>query len=268
MLTSQDASLISATFNAIETQAGIDATILWHANFTNADLRNSQFEKAQLRDANMSHANLNGATLKGANLRRTVVTAAQFPSVDLSDALYAPVSQPPENNYAGLVGLHTVTFPEGEQTGLVQLRDQLRRAGLRALEREATFAIERNKVLHELQSGSMIEKIGAVAQMVFFGWTVGWGLHPGRALLILIGIIVATGPFYCLSIVTKVNGKRKKSGVFRIWQRERLEITQTGVGIREDTHVERLSASMPKALLYCGGVISPSCRRSILVGAI
>ena len=174
----QDASLINATFNAVESETGVDTTILWSGNFTNADMRKSQFEKAELRGSDMSRANLDGATLQGANLRATVVTGARFSSVDLSNSLYAPVSQPPENNYAGLIGLQTVTFPEGEQTGLVQLRDQLRRPGLRALEREATFAIERNIVMHELQSGSIVGKFSAVAKIVFLN-----GLLDGACIL-------------------------------------------------------------------------------------
>ena len=172
----RNASLINATFNAVESESGDDATTLWNADYTNADLRNAQFVKAELRGAKLSGADLDGATLTNANLHQTVVTGARFSSVDLTGAVYAPVSPPPQNNYAGLIGLHTVTFPDGEQTGLVQLRDQLKRSGLRTLEREATFAIESNKVSHKLQSGAIYEKIVALLKIVFFEWTVEWGL--------------------------------------------------------------------------------------------
>ena len=244
------ASLINATFNAVESDNGDDTTTLWSADYTNADLRNTQFIKAQLRGAKLVNANLDGATLKHANLRKTVVTGTRFSAVDLTGALYAPVSPPPENNFAGLVGLHTVTFPEGEQTGLVQLRGQLRRSGLRSLEREATFAIENNKVSHKLQAGAVYEKIGALAELVFFGWTVGWGFQPGRAFLILLGFLVLLAPIYSFSIATNRYDLQKRSGIYRIWQRERLEVDQSGISVRNDIRVERLSGSILRVLLW------------------
>jgi hypothetical protein len=70
--------------------------------------------------------------------------------VNLTDAAYAPASPPPDAYVADIQGLRTVVFPKGLETGLVQLRDLLQKAGLRDLERQATYAIERGKTWYLL----------------------------------------------------------------------------------------------------------------------
>jgi hypothetical protein len=70
--------------------------------------------------------------------------------VNLTNATYTPASPPPDAYVAGIQGLATIFFPQGEETGLVQLRELLQKAGLRDLEREATFTLERGKTWHLL----------------------------------------------------------------------------------------------------------------------
>ena len=61
---------------------------------------------------------------------------------------YAPQSEAPASSVAGITGLYTVSFPRGGEMGLLLLRDLLRNAGLRELEREATFATENGRTSH------------------------------------------------------------------------------------------------------------------------
>ena len=53
----------------------------------------------------------------------------------------------------GIKGLATVRFDPGMETGLVQLRELLQKAGLRDLERQATYAIESNKTRNAFLDG-------------------------------------------------------------------------------------------------------------------
>src|SRR5690349_15861697 len=102
--------------------------------------------------ANLCNADLGGAKLNDANLRGAELNKAHLARANLANTTYAPASPPPDAYVAGIQGLRTIIFPNGEETGLVQLRELLQKAGLRNLEREATFSIERGKTWHLLNA--------------------------------------------------------------------------------------------------------------------
>jgi hypothetical protein len=62
---------------------------------------------------------------------------------DLTNAIYAPASEPPDPYVAGIKGLATIKTARDEEIGLVQLRKLLEDAGLSDNVREATYAIQR-----------------------------------------------------------------------------------------------------------------------------
>jgi hypothetical protein len=111
----------------------LSEAFLWETDLSLADLNRARLIRAQLNGANLSSANLSGANLTG----------AQFANADLTNAIYAPASEPLYPYVAGIKGLATVRVPPGEEIGLVQLRKLLQNAGLRDLERETTYTIER-----------------------------------------------------------------------------------------------------------------------------
>ena len=130
-VTFDKARLMSADFErAVLVNQKFNGTDFMHAILKDADLRNAELNGASLWDAELSRANLEGAQLQNANFNKAIVTDTRFAFSDLSGAIYAPVSPPPENFLTGIKGLKTVTFPDGHQTGLVQLRDLLQKSGL------------------------------------------------------------------------------------------------------------------------------------------
>lgn len=174
------ASLISAI---------LDRANLHNAKLISADLRNATLKDANLNMADLSNANLENAKLQGANFVKATLSKARIAFTDLSGAIYAPISEPPENYLTGIAGLATVAFPHEQQSGLVQLRHLLRLSGLRQLEREATYAIEYNIVASAALEGSPGQQLGGMFRWAFFGWTTGWGLYPGHALVIMLVIM-------------------------------------------------------------------------------
>ncbi len=115
----------------------------------------------------------------------------------------------------------------------MQLRTALKAAGLRDTERLATYTLESGRTRHMLahwtaawdenswqrkfcdtpkrDHGAAIE--GAL-RLVFFELTTGYGLHYGRPILILLGLI---GLFSVAYMSAVIDPRRKRSGIWIIW---------------------------------------------------
>src|SRR5262245_55137110 len=144
-----DANLLQAHLN----NANLLQAQLNNANLKLAELNNASLELATLNNAYLSQAALNNADLSVADLNNAdlgsaSLTGARLAYADLTDEIHAPVSAAPDPNVAGIKGLPTVRIPRGDETGMVQLRDLLQKAGLRDLERQATFTIEYWRTRH------------------------------------------------------------------------------------------------------------------------
>jgi hypothetical protein len=252
----------------------------WRANGLSEEwARKFPQGRANLCEARLNYANLTKARLSGTNL-----TATRLAAVILTDATYAPASPPPDTYVAGIAGLQTVVFPKGQETGVVQLRELLQKAGLRDLEREATFTLERGKTWHLLNLfdywqfnrsasyqdyqpaererrkiedeifamdapdgvvgfdllglgqavfdhpqvvKSVLHHWGAVGEGLFrlaaFDLTTGYGLHPGRALWIILGAWAVLIFFYIWPIRREPYPSKSPNGIYRIWSTDRIE---------------------------------------------
>ncbi len=126
-----------ATFKQVRFKDGVDfseAVFNGQTDFSNASL-----EKANLMYVDMSNAKWINTNLKD----------AKFSGVNLTKSQYEPISSPHKGYLGGIKGLDKVWFYKEKQSGLVQLRAALKEAGLRGLEREATYAIEHWKAHYE-----------------------------------------------------------------------------------------------------------------------
>jgi uncharacterized protein YjbI with pentapeptide repeats len=236
-----DANLSRAQLN----KAKLWAVKLNNANLNWAELNGADLFKAELKEATLGETKLNDANLSftqlnGMKLIRASVDGAQLAFADLTDAKYAPKSASPHSFVAGIKGLETVTFPSGEQGGLVLLRELLQKAGLRDLEREATFAIENGKTTHALKAWSQkpLEAAEGVFRMVLFGWTTAYGLRPAQALLFIVALWALLIPVYWWPIWCRsVDGS---SGVFRSWPKDRIEVQKGRPTLDNSPRIERL----------------------------
>jgi hypothetical protein len=228
--------------------ARLERANLIGANLAGADLTSAKLMRARLTLANLQNADLGGADLEGALLESTIVTDAHLAFASLRNARYAPASPPPAAHVERIEGLATVVLPPGKSSGLVQLRELVRRAGLRDLEREATFAIEHNKAEHARRLGGVAEQLAGWLQLIFFEWTTGWGLYPERALLILLGVMVALSAVYLIPLVRGVSQEKAMHGIYRVWPGDRLEPGAEPTGLAQSAYAERLTARLPAAV--------------------
>ena len=226
-----------------------------------ADLRGAFLQFADLREARLWGADLRGAYLPGADLRKaqltaTILTDAYLAGANLSGARYEPATAPAQGYLSGLIGLRTVTFCPGENSGLVQLRTGLKAAGLRDLEREATYALERERTRHALERWGAAEReetepcpphdrdrlvfLEGALRLIFFEWTTEYGLSYGRPILILLGLIGVFTLVYLPALVIRPK-RPDDSGIFRIWPEGRIRCANERLTSAEDVIVERLT---------------------------
>jgi hypothetical protein len=194
---------------------------LSNADLSDADLRYIDLSKINLRGADLSGTDLSEANFSEADLRKANLSKARLTEVNLEDAIisgvnlektqYEPASSPHRDFLGGIRGLSTVWFEDEEQSGLLMLRTALKDAGLRNLEREATYAIEYLKT-------EKLPWYKKWAKRFLFEWTSGYGLHYLRPLLILCAMIIAFSFVYIYPMF--VNGK---SSIYRIWPYSKIK---------------------------------------------
>jgi len=125
---------------------------------------------------------------------------------------------------------------------MVQLRDLLQKAGLRDLERQATFTIEYWRT-----------RYATVAERYFrtvaFEWTSGYGLYPGRALKIIAAIWLLLSPIYFWPIYLAPKGS-STGGIYQVWPGDRIETSGEAVSLSSSSKVNRLKRGPLAALGY------------------
>ena len=222
------------------TGAELNKTDCSRANLTQANLHGVKLRGAILEQAVLSRADLSGATLKETNMRGSNVDGTRLAYVDLTDAIYAPASPPPDPYVAGIQGLQTVTFPRGEEVGLVQLRDLLQKAGLNDVEREATYAIEHQRTQYALDDLQLVE--GALRFILFY-FTTHYGLHPARALMIIFFVWVLLTFIYLVPILFYPRRTARASGIYRVWPSDRIDVSGGNPTVDNPAKADRLQGS-------------------------
>lgn len=217
------------------------------ADLSQADLSMAELQEADLRKADLQKARLPGAKLQMSKLRGANVANADLSYVDFTNAIYAPKSQPPNKYLAGIHGLDSVVIPTLSETiGVVQLRKLLQDTGLLE-ERAATYAIEHNKTNNLLfgenaerepadyliQRSKFFSIVEGSFRWLAFDLPVGYGLYPGRALIILISGIGIFGLVYTIALATELGS------IYRIWPAGCLE-PLTGAELIKEAKAEPL----------------------------
>jgi hypothetical protein len=186
-----------------------------------------------LHGVHLKKADLRFARLNKADLFTAQLTDAELAGTHLKEAVYAPSSPPPSSYVAEVHGLTTVMFPKGHEAGLVQLREMLQKSGLRELEREATYAVERGRTQYATTFEGAFRRVA-------FDWPVAYGLYPSRALLLIVAFWVLLIPVYWWPIWCRPSHVSGRSGIFRILPKNRVELHNGEPTLDEQARIERL----------------------------
>ena len=247
-----NANLRDATLNKANlSEAQLNNANLEWAKLNNANLAKAQLNNANLRDAELNNADLTGAKLNNADLWEArlkeaylsgvSLTGAKLAYADLTNATYDPKGAL-DPDVAGIYGLDTVRIPRGEETGLVQLRDLLQKAGLRDLEREATFSIEYWRTRY----ANAVERY---FRMAAFEWTTKYGLYPHDALKIIALIWLLPSLVYFWPIYLPPKGS-STGGIYQVWPSDRMETSGEAASLSNSSKVNRLKRGPLAALGY------------------
>jgi uncharacterized protein YjbI with pentapeptide repeats len=215
------ADLTFANLSGAKNITKLSGANLSHANLSGAHLTFADLSHADLSFANLSGADLSYANLSGANLSRAQVSKAKLDYVDVTGAIYAPASEAPYPYVAGIQGLSSVWSGDAV-VGLVQLRKLLQDAGLRDLERETTYSIQRSVTDDRLSSPfRSFAWIEGILRFVGFHLTTAYGLHPARALVMIVLLGAVLTPVYMKAMLHPT----ATSGIVQVFPKDRLDGT-------------------------------------------
>lgn len=188
-------------------------------NFTGAKLIKTEFRNAFLPRSKFTRADLTEAVFEDACLaysifEDTIIKNTTFSNAELWHARFSVISK--QGSVVGPRGLHTVKSKEGQQSGLVELRDGLRASGLRDLERDATYAIEK------ATTDNASKWYKKHFRYVLFDLTSEYGRNPIRCLVIMLGLIPFFAVPYALAIFTSSEESSQQYGIYKVWHEGRV----------------------------------------------
>lgn len=195
----RDADLTGANLKRAKLEgADLSGAVLIGANLQEADLTDATLERADLSKANLRAAKLTGALLadavateaifSNADLRKAILKGADLTGTYLDTDLHSVVLELKPGRLPNVPSLALATHLSQlrytvSPHSLVELREAFRKSGMRREEREITYAIR-----HE-------DRVRSNMLEGFFNWalfevTTGYGMAPGRALMLLAAILV------------------------------------------------------------------------------
>lgn len=198
--------------------ADLSGSDLSHSNLTGAILIGTHLNKAFLVDANLTKASVKDADLSD----------AAFDGVNLKDVYYEPKKNPEIKYIAGALNLQTLKYADLPDA-LVTLRKNFADIGFREQRNKITYAIKRsenallwqdafqtdcsdetNPCGYEMKRGR--ECANGICEgepqnilyyyinLIFFDWTVRYGMRPERALIMLFFLWLICSIIYALFI--------------------------------------------------------------------
>lgn len=232
-------------------------------DMSGANLDGAWLDRTDLTDANLSNAYLGNASLNYSTIHRTALDNVNLSWAELHHAKFTPLPDLSSQSLWNLRGLRSVTFERGNSAALVSLRDSLQKIGNRSAEREATFAIEHGITMHLLcdwrrEFGSIWEcdlnpRLSELAEgflrLVFFELTTGYGLHPGRALIVLVTFIWIFSLVYSLVTITNLRSDGK-GAIFRIWHKGRIDLSSGALALADSEKIEKYRSNWLQGYLF------------------
>jgi uncharacterized protein YjbI with pentapeptide repeats len=183
----------------------------------------------QLVGINLTGANLSYADLRGVVLQDSDLKGARFEDADLTDVTFGPNrSLPDASAFATARNWFSVTYPTNEPETLFQIREDLKKAGLRGPENQITYAIRKTEELRT----NLLER---TFSFVLFDLTCQFGMAPGRPLKILCYAFLS----FALLYIFAQKWPGPTGGIWAQWSEHRIQLNQG------KTSPQRLSNGFP-----------------------
>jgi hypothetical protein len=214
-------------------EAKLQEVNLWKANLQGAFLNGANLQQAHLREANLQEANLGGANLQEGNLWGANLPGAFLGGATLTRVIYEPnpESLPRILDFAERpTRLEEMIFVHSP-AALMTLREAFKKAGMRAQERQLTYAIEHTR-RHQAWNPSWplpredkrpwLEQFWGKLESGFkwlaFEESSHYGMSYGRPMKILAVSIVWFSLVYMIALFTA----RGRAGIWATWPADRV----------------------------------------------
>ena len=243
-----DINLIGADLRGADlSYAILDGIHFDGAQMQNANLFRTSLITAVMRGADLTGANLQGTvmtngSLEGINLTNTKIFGvdfggASFFNVTLTNAVFEPAAAPAEGKLTGIKDLLTVRFGldpmnvnntsgiDEQISGLAMFRSAFEKAGLKDLERHATYVIERARTRDDLANSNPLIKLGGYVKLIIFEWTTGYGRYPWCVFVIMLGFMIGFAVAYWFAL--RINDGQ--NGIFSVYPPGALDTSATPV---------------------------------------
>jgi hypothetical protein len=203
---------------------------LRHSDFTDAKCEGECFfYRVDAEGVDFSRADLGRARFVGGSVRN-----AGFAGAHLGGMLFEPDPRglPDLAAMSTASGLSEMRW-ESSPIAIRRLRDAFKREGYREAWIQVNYAYRDSRP--GVWSSSTVGAVEYAFGKVLFGLTAGYGLYPGRPLMILAAMI----PLFALLYLFGLRSQGAGGGIWAIWPKERVD---PGEGSADPL---RLSLSMP-----------------------
>lgn len=214
--------LSGAFFNLTKISGTITGADLANARIVNADFTGANLAKSNLSGASIFDSNFANTFLGGADLSKATVlggdwTDANFLTTDVKELLFEPIKTPEIRAFAGAKNLEFIRYGTSPDA-VTLLRNSLRENGFDDAGRKVTYALKRrhNELYREQAGDNWVKYIYYFLNLIFFDWTVRYGLEPARALMIVLYVWLFFAAIYDLFIHFP-----GRSGIFLVKNRVR-----------------------------------------------
>jgi hypothetical protein len=219
--------------------ASLDGAFLANSNLSRSNPWHASLKGADLSGANLSRANLNFADLSGVYLNETDLSRAYLISANLSGAIlwftnlnealmdeavlngaFFDPKQGSLKEITGMATLRGLSLLEYRVSprGLVELREILKKAGMRDQERQVTYALNHTLRKELWKKGGFLNRLESLFQRVCFEWTCQYGMNPGRPLEILgLGLFLFTLPY-----LLALRSRNRETGIWLVLPPDRI----------------------------------------------
>jgi uncharacterized protein YjbI with pentapeptide repeats len=193
--------------NAFMSFSNLTSTLFKKADLSNAILKDADLTNTQFDDANLTNVDFDGTAISNAN----------FQNANLKGVNYLPDSStfPDMGNLSQNPTLHLMTY-KNNSSGLYQLRNKFKKLGFREAERKLTYAIRHTQRLLNHKPG-LFSHIDGFFNYVFFEYPTDWSMNPGKAITILLILILLFTLPYSMSIF-----KPSSDGIWKVWNSARI----------------------------------------------
>jgi hypothetical protein len=285
-------NLSKADLNTHLHDVSFRGSCLVEAQFTMSGIWGVDFSHTNLTRANFNKTNISGgSSFSDSLLYDTDFTDSNTTYIDLSNAVYMTASDP--ITAVALIGLENATWSlRGNETfdadpcgftwtnngslaygdtnpySLLRFRKYTRDKGLYDDARRLTVAIENGKLSEYLHSDSIFDKLYGVTRFVTLGLTTSYGLYPSRALLLIVGNVMAFSFIYWYIIATRHNSN--ETGIYRMLPDDRIMPCKGGYKLlKKKAQIVRLNwrRAYPYALLFSAASAFQIGWKDINIGA-